>query len=149
VYNYYSENFDATLNENWGNSDNNFTYRQQAIGPIILNPFELNFDVQNVFETFIPTPNIPIDSDKIFDLFLEKLPQNAVDKLQENLENQTNSKSPEEIQLEQQQQAQKESEAKAKKKRRRNTIIGVIVVVAIVGGIVAYKKGLFRKKASV
>jgi hypothetical protein len=70
-------------------------------------------------------------------------------KIQENLENQTNSKSPEEIQLEQQQQAQKESEAKAKKKRRRNTIIGVIVVVAIVGGIVAYKKGLFRKKASV
>ena len=67
----YSENFDATLNENWGNSDNNFTYRQQAIEPINLNSFELNFDVQNVFETFIPTPNIPIDSDKIFDLFLE------------------------------------------------------------------------------
>lgn len=88
VYNYYSENFDATLNENWGNSDNNFTYRQQAIEPINLNSFELNFDVQNVFETFIPTPNIPIDSDKIFDLFLEKLPQNAVDKLQENLEDQ-------------------------------------------------------------
>lgn len=70
-------------------------------------------------------------------------------KLQENMESQTNSKSPEENALEQQQQNQQEAEAKAKKKRRRNIIIGVVVVVAIVGGIVAYKKGLFTKKASV
>jgi cobalamin biosynthesis Mg chelatase CobN len=70
-------------------------------------------------------------------------------KLQENMESQTNSKSPEENALEQQQQNQQEAEAKAKKKRRRNIIIGVVVVVAIVGGIFAYKKGLFGKKASV
>lgn len=88
AYNYFSENFEAILNANWGNSENTYTYRQQALEPINLNSFELNFDTQNVFEAFLPTPNIPIYSDKIFDLFLEKLPQNAVDKFQENLENQ-------------------------------------------------------------
>ena len=71
-------------------------------------------------------------------------------KLQENLESQTNSKTPEDnslAQQEQQEQQEQQQQDKAKKKRRRNIIIGVVVVVAIIGGIVAYKKGLFRKKS--
>ena len=71
-------------------------------------------------------------------------------KLQQSMESQTNSKSPsgEELQ-EAQLQEQKEAEEKAKKKRRKNILIGLVVVTLIVGGIVAYKKGLFTKKTNV
>lgn len=60
----------------------------------------------------------------------------------DDLNNQSNVKSPEEIAKEE--EDKKIADAK-KKKRRKNIVIGVVVVAVIVTAIVGYKKGWFGK----
>ncbi len=86
-YDYFTENFETSLNVQWGDSNNQFTYRQEAPTEMNLQNFELNFEhgLQNVFEVFIPSPNKYIMSDEIFELFFNQLFQNAKDQLNNNL----------------------------------------------------------------
>ena len=89
-YDYFAENFITSLSSQWGDVDNQFTYRQQANNNINFIRYDLTFDnvEQNMFEILIPTFNNRLHSNKIFDLFFNKLPNYAQDNLDQLLSNQ-------------------------------------------------------------
>jgi len=72
----------------------------------------------------------------------DTITQTKTGNLAQDLNTQSNTKSPEELAKEE--EAKKLDEAK-KKRKRRNIIIGVVAVAVIVTAIVGYKKGWFGK----
>lgn len=88
-YDYFTENFESSLNGQWGDANNLFTYRQRALTDMNLQNFTLTFEegVQNVTEVLIPSPNVHIMSNTIFQLFYAQLPQNVQIQLNNNLSN--------------------------------------------------------------
>jgi hypothetical protein len=98
-------------------------------------------------------PRKPIDINKATDtvtsiagtlsVLADTLTQAKTGRLAEDLNNQSNVKSPEDI--------AKEQEAKSladKKKRKRNIIIGVVILALGVTAFIGYKKGWFVKKVN-
>lgn len=75
-------------------------------------------------------------------VFADTITNAKTGQLADDLNNQANVKSPEEIAKEE--EDKKIADAK-KKKRRKNIIIGVVVVAVVVTAIVGYKKGWFGK----
>jgi hypothetical protein len=78
-------------------------------------------------------------------VFADTLTQVKKGQFENDLNSQSNVKSPEELAKEE--QAKKEAEAK-KKRRNRNIIIAVVVVALGVTAFVGYKKGWFSKKVN-
>ncbi|MFM1963400.1 MAG: hypothetical protein RLZZ172_2245 [Bacteroidota bacterium] len=87
LYDYFTENFESSLNGQWGDANNLFTYRQSGLTDLNLQYLTLTFDagVQNVTEVFIPSPNGHVMSNSIFDLFYAQLPQDIQFQLQNKL----------------------------------------------------------------
>ena len=100
-------------------------------------------------------PKKPIDINKATDtvtsiagtlsVLADTLTQAKTGRLANDLNNQSNVKSPEEIAKEQE---LKRLEEEKKRKRKRNIIIGVVVLALGVTAFIGYKKGWFVKKVN-
>jgi len=97
-------------------------------------------------------PKKPVDWEKsadavtsiagAFSVLADTITQNKTGQFANDLNTQSNTKSPEEIA--QEEESKKIEEAK-KKKRKRNIIIGVVVIALGVTAFIGYKKGWFAK----
>lgn len=105
-------------------------------------------------KTTTPTkPKKPIDWNKSADavtsiagsisMLADTLTQAKKGKFADDLNNQSNVKSPEELAKEEELRKQ---EADKKKKRKRNIVIAIVIVALGISAFVGYKKGLFGKK---
>lgn len=82
-YEYFAENFETSLNSQWGDAHNQFIYRQDTIDEIDLNSFEINFTqfAHNLVEARIQIDSQSILSNQIFDKLLNSLNQATKDRL--------------------------------------------------------------------
>lgn len=79
AYDYYASNFVSSLGPQWGTVRNDFTYRQEAQTDLDLSvlPLNINLRANSTYEIFIDSQAAYVDSDSIFDLFYNKLPDDA------------------------------------------------------------------------
>jgi hypothetical protein len=82
-FEYFAETFGTVLNAQWGEANNQFTYRQEAINDLRLNLFELDFSQfsNNLVETRIQIDGSFILSSQVFNKLLDSLNQVTKDKL--------------------------------------------------------------------
>jgi hypothetical protein len=82
-YNYYTNEFNTQLDAEWGNSGNNYIYKQEAIGQWTLPIYNIQFDdlLGSIFEVKIPAPNSYISSFNFYNKFHERLKNEVQDRL--------------------------------------------------------------------
>jgi DEAD/DEAH box helicase domain-containing protein len=82
-FEYYAETFATGLNGQWGDANNQFTYRQDAINEMDLHLFDLNFAqfANNLVETRIHLDDDYILSNQVFNKLLDSLNQATKDRL--------------------------------------------------------------------
>ncbi|MDP1815436.1 MAG: DEAD/DEAH box helicase [Leadbetterella sp.] len=87
-YDYYTNDFNAVLNSEWGNANNSFVYKQRKDTERILYPYTIDFgDLRgNIFEVPLSFNNRNINSKDLFDNFYQILSNNEKTRLRNCLE---------------------------------------------------------------
>ncbi len=82
-FDYYANDFHTLLDAEWGNSEKNYVYKQEANDQWDLNPFDITFDDMqgNVFDYLIPAPPTYISSFDIYNKFHGRLTQEIRERL--------------------------------------------------------------------
>lgn len=89
-FDYYAYEFHTQLDPEWGNSENNYVYKQVAPDLWVLHPYDIIFDEMqgNVFEYLIPAPRTFISSSDIYNEFHGRLHQDISERLSNVLKEQ-------------------------------------------------------------
>lgn len=83
LYDYFTNDFHAQLDADWGNSGSNYIYKQEAFSQWTLPIYDIKFDdlIGNIFEVKIPAPSKYINSLDFYNMFHERLNDDVQDKL--------------------------------------------------------------------